>query len=221
MIVPAFSLGRTQHVVYALTQAVAEGLLPPMPIFVDSPLSVNVTEIFRRHPECYDAQARSFWQREGGIFGGGLVTYITGVDESKALNHFEPPCIIIASSGMCEAGRILHHLKNNVEDERNTVAIVGYMAQHTLGRRLVERHEEIKIFGRMYRLLARVEVLNGFSAHADANDFARCFRPIATNLKAAFAVHGENAQLEAMKDLLESAGCPRTEVPARGDRFEL
>ena len=129
--------------------------------------------------------------------------------------------MIIASAGMCEAGRILHHLKNNVENEANTVIVVGYMAQHTLGRRIVERREEIKIFGRMYKLLCRVEVLNGFSAHADADDFARCLGPIASDLRAAFVVHGEGAQLTAMADILQHAGCKTVHVPAPGQRFEL
>ena len=122
---------------------------------------------------------------------------------------------------MCEAGRILHHLKNNVEDERNTIVVVGYMARHTLGRRLVERREQIKIFGMMYKLMARVEVLNGFSAHADARDFERMFAPIAADLKAAFVVHGENSQLEAMKDLLSGVGCREVHVPSPGEKFGL
>ena len=221
VIIPAFSLGRTQHVVYSLSQAIAEGLTPPLPIYVDSPLSVNVSRIFRRHPECYDAEARDFWLEEGSVFGRGRVNYITEVEQSKALHGHSGPCVIIAASGMCEAGRILHHLKNNVQDERNTIVVVGYMAQHTLGRRILERNEEIKIFGRMYPLLARVEVLNGFSAHADADDFARLLGPLAPKLKGAFAVHGESAQLEAMRRLLRKAGCGNVEVPAPGERFRL
>ncbi len=221
VIIPAFAVGRTQTAVYYLCQALAEGSLKPLPIFVDSPLSVNATEVFRKHPECYDAEARDFWFSEGGIFGAGKITYITDVQESKRLNEIAEPCVIIASAGMCEAGRILHHLKNNVENEANTVIVIGFMAQHTLGRRIVERREEIKVFGRMYKLLCRVEVLNGFSAHADADDFARCFRPIARDLRAAFVVHGEGAQLTAMTDILTAAGCKTVHVPAPGDRFKL
>jgi metallo-beta-lactamase family protein len=149
------------------------------------------------------------------------VRYITDVEQSKALNGLDEPCVIIASSGMCEAGRILHHLKNNVENPANTVVIVGFQAQHTLGRRIVERREEIKIFGRLYRLLARVEVLNGFSAHADADEFARLLSPLARGLKAAFIVHGEGAQPVAMEQILRNAGCDKTFTPAPGDRFEL
>jgi metallo-beta-lactamase family protein len=221
VIIPAFSVGRTQHLVYALSQAIAEGLIEPLPIFVDSPLSVNATEVFKKHPECFDAEARDFWWHQGDIFGRNLVTYVTDVNASKALNSRDEPMVIIASQGMCEAGRILHHLKNNIENEKNTVVIVGFMAQHTLGRRIVERREEIKIFGQMYKLLCRVEVLNGFSAHADADDFARLFDPIAKGLKGAFVVHGEGSQPEAMKNILAAAGCNNIHVPQIGDRFTL
>ena len=221
VIIPAFSVGRTQNVVYYLSQAVAEGLMKPLPIFVDSPLSVNSTEVFKKHPECYDTEARDFWWNQGGLFGEGLVKYITDVNESKALNDRKEPMVIIASQGMCEAGRILHHLKNNIENEKNTIVIVGFQAQHTLGRRIVERREEVKIFGQMYRLLARVEVLNGFSAHADADEFARLLKPLARNLKGAFVVHGEGPQPQAMKDMLQSAGCKDVYIPMPGDRFKL
>jgi metallo-beta-lactamase family protein len=190
-------------------------------VYVDSPLSVNSTEIFKKHPECYDAEARDFWFHRGDIFGKGLVTYITDVASSKALNARKDPMVIIVSQGMCEAGRILHHLKNNVEDERNTIVIVGFQAQHTLGRRIVERREELKIYGQMYKLLARVEVLNGFSAHADADDFARLLKPLARHLRGAFVVHGEGPQPLAMKDMLQSAGCKDVHIPMPGDRFKL
>jgi len=221
VIIPAFSLGRTQHLVYVLTQAIAEGRMEPLPIYVDSPLSVNITQVFREHPECYDEEARDFWQSQGGVFGRDLITYITRVDESKALNEITDPCVIIASSGMCEFGRILHHLKRNIEDEKNTVVIVGFQAQHTLGRRIAERAEQVRIYGREYDLLARVEVLNGFSAHADMDDFAHLLAPLAPKLKAAFAVHGESAQLAAMKQALEAAGCREVHAPAKGERFKL
>ena len=221
VIIPAFSVGRTQHVVYFLLQAMAEGLLEPLPIYVDSPLSTRATDVFARHPECYDDEAKDFWRQQGDVFGRGLVNYITDVDQSKNLNNLDQPCVIISASGMCEAGRILHHLKNAVQDERNTVIIVGYQARYTLGRRIVERADSLKIFGRSYRLAARVEVLNGFSAHADADDFTKLLGPIAPKLKGAFVVHGEDGQLAAMKELLNNAGCSDVVVPQAGDRFEL
>ncbi len=221
VVIPAFSVGRTQTVVYYLAQAFAEGSLERLPIYVDSPLSVNATEVFKKHPECYDEEARDFWMQQGDIFGEGLVTYITDVANSKALNNVKQPCVIIASAGMCEAGRILHHLKNNVEDEKNTVIVVGFMAQNTLGRRIVERREELKIFGRLYALRCRVEVLNGFSAHADSQDFKKSFAPLARRLKGAFCVHGEGSQPDAMKEILQSAGCENVVIPKPGDRFNL
>ena len=221
VIIPAFSVGRTQHIVYFLSQAIDEGLLEPLPIYVDSPLSARTTEIFKRHPECYDEEARDFWREQGGIFGRGLVSHITEVSRSKALNRDDDPAVIISASGMCEAGRILHHLKNNVEDEKNTVVIVGFQAQHTLGRRIVERRRELKIFGRLYNLMARVEVLNGFSAHADVNDFQRLLGPIARKLKGAFVVHGENDQLRSMKKILTDLGCRKVHDPQPGKKFTL
>jgi metallo-beta-lactamase family protein len=221
VIMPSFSVGRTQHLVYWLSQSMADGKLEPLPIFVDSPLSTRVTRVFRDHPECYDEKARDFWHEEGDVFGRGRVTYITDVEKSKALNYLKEPCVIISASGMCEAGRILHHLKNNIEHPRNTVIIVGYQAQSTLGRRIVERRDELKIYGRLYKLRARVEVLNGFSAHADTDDFVRLFAPIAPKLKAAFAVHGEGDQIESMKNILRKAGCSNVLGPTSGQRFPL
>lgn len=221
VIIPAFSVGRTQTVTYYLAQAIHDGSLEPLPIFVDSPLSVNATEVFKKHHECYDREAEDFWHLKGDIFGRSRVTFITDVDHSKTLNEVNESCVIIASSGMCEAGRIKHHLKNNIEDEANTVVIVGFMAQHTLGRRIVERREELKIYGRMYKLLCRVEVLNGFSAHADSEDLTQCLGPLARKLKAGFCVHGEGPQPQAMKEILEAAGCQNVHIPAPQQRFEL
>jgi metallo-beta-lactamase family protein len=221
VIIPAFSVGRTQTITYYLQQAVARKMLEPLPVFVDSPLSAAATKVFRAHPECYDAEARDFWEEKGDVFGRGLVRYVADVEESKKLHLIEEPCVIIAASGMCEAGRILHHLKNNVEDPRNTVIVVGFMAPHTLGRRIVEREKEIKVFGEMYRLRAKVEILNGFSAHADVRDFKRLYGPLAPTLKAAFCVHGEGSQLEGMRSILTEAGCPEVIDPEPGFTFKL
>jgi len=222
VIIPAFSVGRTQTIIYYLIELFQEGRLKELPVFVDSPLSTNATAVFAKHPECYDAEAIRRWGREGDLFGREeLVKYITDVEDSKALNHRTDPCVIIAASGMCEAGRILHHLKNNVENDKNTVIIVGFMAQHTLGRRIVERREEIRIFGRMYKLLARVEILNGFSAHADVEEFRRLYRPIAPKLKRAFVVHGEETQPAAMRQLLEEMGCREVLIPSPGETVRL
>jgi metallo-beta-lactamase family protein len=222
VIIPAFSVGRTQTIIYYLIQLFLEQRLEEIPVFVDSPLSTAVTDVFGRHPECYDAEAIRTWGREGDLFGrSGPVRYITAVDDSKALNQMGEPAVILAASGMCEAGRILHHLKNHMTDEKNTICIVGFMAQHTLGRRLVERREEVRIFGRMYPLLARVEILNGFSAHADVTEFRRLYAPLAGKLKRAFVVHGEEKQPPAMAALLEELGCRDVVIPSPGDRFRI
>jgi metallo-beta-lactamase family protein len=221
VIIPAFSVGRTQVLTYYLQQAAAEGTLQHVPIFVDSPLSSNVTEVFRRHPECYDTEARAFWHEEGDVFGRGLVTYTSSVEESKRLNDLAGPAVIIASSGMCENGRILHHLKNNVEDDRNVVVMVGYQAEGTLGRRIVEGERSLRIFGRDYTRRCHVEVLEGFSAHADSADLARLVGPVARRARAAFIVHGEASQRAAMQKILEKAGCRSIHAPAPGEKFTL
>ena len=172
IIVPAFSVGRTQVFVYCLHELFNEGRLPRIPIFVDSPLSLNATEIFRRHPECYDAETREMLETSRDAFGFSGLHYVKSVEESKALNARPGPCVIISASGMCEAGRILHHLKNNIEDPANCVLVIGYMAENTLGRKIVERQNRVRIFGETYQLRAEVAILNVFSAHAGADDLA-------------------------------------------------
>jgi metallo-beta-lactamase family protein len=224
VIVPAFSVGRTQELVYALHRLIEARDLPDLPVFVDSPLSVNVTEIFRLHPECYDEELNQFIAESSSYdpFGFRRLTYIRSVEKSKELNFMREPAIIISASGMCEAGRILHHLKNNIEDPRNTVLIVGWQAPHTLGRRLVERQATVKIFGEEYTLRARVETINGFSAHADRTEllaYARRLGP--EGLTSAFVVHGEEASSLALADGLGSVGVQQAIVPHEGETFEL
>src|SRR5581483_714372 len=150
LIVPAFAVGRTQTVVYFLHQLARAGRLPAVPVFVDSPMAARATEVFRSHPECFDAEARQLLADHPELFGAGWVRYVESVHDSIALNDRPGPCVIIAASGMCEAGRVLHHLKHTIEDARNTVLIVGYQAEHTLGRRLVERRPEVRILGRSF-----------------------------------------------------------------------
>src|SRR5262249_4372494 len=149
-----------------------------LPTFVDSPMAVRATEVFRAHPECFDAHTLELLREHPDLFGERHVRYIERVDESIALNDRPGPCVIISASGMCEAGRILHHLKHNLEDRRNTVLIAGYQAEGTLGRRLVERRPEVRILGRTVRLQAEVVVLNGLSSHADHNDLLRALGPL-------------------------------------------
>jgi metallo-beta-lactamase family protein len=224
VIVPAFSVGRTQELVYALHRLTEARKIPDLPIFVDSPLSVNVTEIFRLHPECYDEEVNEFLAtaHRRDPFGFHRLTYVRSTERSKELNFLREPAVIISASGMCEAGRILHHLKNNVEDPRNTVLIVGWQAPHTLGRRLVERQATVKIFGEEYSLKAKVETINGFSAHADRNELLDYARQLgAKRLKSVFVVHGEEASSQALAYGLNNLGVAKTIVPQPGEEFEL
>jgi metallo-beta-lactamase family protein len=224
VIVPAFSVGRTQELVYALHRLTEARKIPDLPIFVDSPLSVNVTEIFRLHPECYDEEVNEFLAtaHRRDPFGFHRLTYVRSTERSKELNFLREPAIIISASGMCEAGRILHHLKNNVEDPRNTVLIVGWQAPHTLGRRLVEGQSTVKIFGEEYSLKAKVETINGFSAHADRNELLDYARQLgAKRLKSAFIVHGEEASSQALAYGLNNLGVAKAIVPQPGEEFEL
>jgi metallo-beta-lactamase family protein len=224
VIVPAFSVGRTQELVYALHRMTQAQQIPDLPIFVDSPLSVNVTEIFRLHPECYDKEVSEFLAASNhrDPFGFYRLTYIRSVEDSKELNHLQEPAIIISASGMCEAGRILHHLKNNVEDPRSTVLIVGWQAPHTLGKRLVERQPVVKIFGEKYSLKARVETINGFSAHADRNELLAYAGQLGPKrLRSAFVVHGEETSSLALAEGLQDLGLGQVFVPQPAEVFEL
>jgi len=224
VIVPAFAVGRTQELVYALHRLTEAKKIPELPVFVDSPLAVNVTEVFRLHPECYDEELRQFLAsgQERDAFGFHRLTYIRSVEDSKELNFLRQPAIIISASGMCEAGRILHHLKNNIEDPRNTVLIVGWQAPYTLGRRLVDREPMVKIFGEEYRLRARVETIDGFSAHADREELLGYSRQInSSRLKTVFVVHGEEPSSLALADGLSHLGMKNVIVPSEGEEHEL
>lgn len=221
VIVPAFSVGRTQVVVYELHRLIVGKKIPPLPIFVDSPLAVNATGVFRLHPELFDQEAREFLRATGDILGMESCTYIRDVEESKRLNTRRGPCVIISASGMCETGRIVHHLANSIESPKNTILIVGFQAVHTLGRRLVDREPHVFIFGKQMKLRAQVVVLNGFSGHADANELRSMLRPIAATCKTAFLVHGEMDQMTALKGTMMGDGFKQVETPAPGAEFVL
>lgn len=221
VIIPAFSVGRTQVVVYALHRLIVAGKIPALPIFVDSPLAVNATEVFRLHPELFDEEAREFLRATGDILGTESCTYIRDVEESKRLNTRKAPCVIISASGMCETGRIVHHLANNIESPKNTILIVGFQAQHTLGRRLVEKQPHVLIFGKQMKLRADVVVLNGFSGHADAKELRASLSPLAATCKTAFLVHGEMDQMTALRGTMLGDGFKQVEMPAPGSEFVL
>lgn len=221
LIVPAFSVGRTQTLVYYLHQQMVAGGLPRYPIFVDSPLAVNATEVFKMHPECYDAEARAFHKVTGDILGHSAVTYIRDVEESKALNQRRNPCTIISASGMCEAGRIRHHLKNHVGDARNTILVPGFQAEGTLGRRLVDGARQITLFHEVYPVRAEVMQIDGFSGHADQADLLRLLRPLASRVREAFLVHGEPDQSQALQAQMVSMGPWRVRCATRGMQATL
>ena len=223
IVIPAFSVGRTQEIVYSLGRLENARKLPNVPVFVDSPLAVGATEIFRLHPECYDKEVRKFMSqdRHPDPFGFKRLRYIRNVEDSKAINERKGPAIIISASGMCESGRIQHHLKHNVSDSRNAVLIVGWQAPHTLGRRLVERQEKVRIFGREYPLRARVESIHGYSAHADQKGLLDWAKPIAPGLRHAFIVHGDPDPAAALGDELGRMGVGQVAVPGRGDVFQV
>ncbi len=219
LIIPAFAVGRTQEVVYTLHELHQQGRIPALPIFVDSPLAMNVTDVFTRHPECYDEETRAFLAKTGDPFHFSSLRYIETAEESMRLNHLPGPAIIISASGMCEGGRVLHHLRNNIEDERNTILIIGFMAQHTLGRRLVERRPMVRIYGVERALYAQVKVMNAFSAHADRKDLSEYARAI-RGVRRIFLVHGEPDQQDPFAESLREDGF-HVDIPERGAVEEL
>jgi metallo-beta-lactamase family protein len=225
LIIPSFAVGRTQEIVYALHELIERAEISPIDIFVDSPLAVNATEVFRLHPELYDQETRTFLieTQSRDPFGFDSVTYIRDIEASKALNDRQEPAVIISASGMCEAGRILHHLKNNITDARNTILFVGYQAENTLGRKILEGWPAVPILGDEYPVKAKVMKINGYSAHADHNGLLNWLKIAQerSNLKKLFLVHGELAGSEALAQAAKEQGVAEVFVPARGEVFEL
>ncbi len=220
IIVPAFSVGRTQELVYAFNRLVLAGKIPNIPMYVDSPLSVNATSVFRLHAECFDSETHKFLIEEGDPFGFERLKYVATVQESKNLNTIPGSCVIISASGMCEAGRVLHHLKNSISDAKNTILFVGFQAENTLGRQILEGQKEVKIFGELHPVKAEIIKIEAFSAHGDKNDLLRILQNLPQPPKKAFIVHGEE---EAALSFAQEAGkyCLSVEVPHKDDVFEL
>jgi len=221
LIVPAFAVGRAQQLVLLLHRLTNQGAIPSLPVFVDSPLAVEATTIYRKHSDLYDEESRLMLENHGDPFGFGRLRYIREASESKALNDLRGPMVIISASGMCEAGRILHHLRNNVEDPRNTVLIVGFQAEHTLGRKLIEGQPEVPIFGDPVRVRAEVVAINELSGHADQGELMRWIKPTVKTLKKVFLVHGEPAQAEPLATMIREIYDVETVIPERGDSFVL
>lgn len=222
VIIPAFAVGRTQEIVHAMDQLWNAGTLPRIPVFVDSPLAVNATGVYLSHPECYDAELLDYMRRDDDPFGFERLSYVRDVERSKELNGMRVPMVIISASGMCEAGRILHHLKNNIEDSRNTVLIVGYCADHTLGKKIVDRLPEVRIFGETYNLRAEVVVMNSYSAHADEPGMLSFIGKLdQQRLRNIFLVHGAPERQDAMKESLHGAGYKHVTIPEHLESVQI
>lgn len=222
IIIPAFSVGRTQDLVLALHNIFESGKVNRLPVYVDSPLSVNATEVFRLHPECFDNETARYLVEKKDPFGFNKLHYISATEDSKKLNELNEPAIIISSSGMCEAGRIQHHLLNNIEDPNNIVLMVGYSAQHTLGRKIIDHEPEVKIFGDVYKLNAEVIVLDYFSAHADQKEILDyCNQFDKSRVQNLFLVHGEPEPQNTLKNKLSEIGFPNVTIPKKGDIFDF
>ncbi len=221
IIVPAFAVGRTQQLVLLLHELADQKRIPNIPIYVDSPLAVNVTQVHRDHPECFDEETRAFLEHGEDPFGFQRLQYIREAADSKKLNDLHGPFVVISASGMCEQGRILHHLRNGIEDPRNTVLIAGFQAADTLGRKLVEKWTEVLIFGEPVRVRAEISSLDELSGHADQNELMAWIKPLVPSLRRVFLVHGEPAQQQILAKLLKSAYGLDVEIAAPEQSFEI
>ena len=223
ILIPSFAIERTQELVYYFHLLADDGVIPEVPIFVDSPMATNATTIFQVHPECYSDEIKeAFIKHHKNPFGFNSLHFTTSVQESKALNDHKGPLIIISADGMCEAGRIQHHLIHNIQDPNTTIMTVGYMAENTLGRRIRNRESEVKIHGEWFKLKANVEEINAFSAHADYFEILEWLKELDTSrLKGIFLVHGEKKAQVFLKKYLEENGFPNVEIVKYGKTYEL
>lgn len=204
VIVPAFSVGRTQELVYNLNEMMQDGDVPKVPVYVDSPLAVNATQVFRNHPECFDEETRQFvLEARHPALDFNMLTYIKSVDESKALNERKEPMIILSASGMAETGRIVHHIRNNIGDPRNTICIVSWQAPYTMGRRLADREPQVNIFGEEYKVKAEIATIGGLSGHAGQDLLLKYALGVKDTVKQIFLVHGEEKQAMTLQGLLK------------------
>lgn len=220
LIIPAFAIDRTQELIYALDQLANEGLLPRLKVFIDSPLAIKATSIMRKHDDYFNPDILGYIEKDGDAFDFPNLFYVSDVEQSKAINNLKEPCVIISASGMAEAGRIKHHIKNNILDPDNTILIVGYCSPDSLGGALKRGDAEVKIFGETFAVNARVEVMDSFSAHADYTEliqFLKCQDPL--QVKTLFLVHGEYENQIAFKQRLETEGFRHIEIPDQGQDF--
>ena len=224
LLIPAFAVGRTQQLVYALHKLFLKRDIPKLPIYVDSPLATRVTDIFRLHPETYDSEIREFLLKDNhsNPFGFDTLRYTQSVEDSKELNFLREPAIIISASGMMEAGRILHHMRRRISDKKNTILVTGWQAPNTLGRRIVDGEETVKIFGEEFPLRAKVETLTGFSGHADRDGLLAWAGAMQKKPARTFVVHGEEDAATALAESLrQELGFPMVEIPEPHQAFEV
>lgn len=222
IIIPAFAVGRTQELVYHLNMMMFTKDVPPVPVFVDSPLAVNASQVFRKHPECFDDETRWFVQQaQHPALDFKLLTYVQSVEESKAINLRKDPVIIISASGMAETGRILHHLKNNIENPKNTICIVSWQAPNTLGRRLADREKMVRIFGEPYRVHAEIATIGGLSGHAGQDLLTRYAANVKNTVKKVFLVHGEAIPAAALTEKLKYQDMHEVYYPALHSSVEI
>ena len=214
IIIPSFALERTQLLVYFISELMKRKKIKKIPIYVDSPLAVNLTSVFRKDWEYFDDITKAAFQNNEDPLGYDNITYVRHVNQSKKLNSIKSPMIIISASGMCENGRILHHLKNNIDNPNNTILVVGYMANNTLGRRIVDKNKQVKIFGKLYDLRAEVVIINAFSSHADKDGLVDYVKKCREKLKQVFIVHGEEDQSNILRENLKKLNL-KVDVPAK------
>jgi len=222
LIIPAFSVDRTQEIIYALDKAENEGILPNIKVFVDSPLSIKATQVMRKHAECYREEFVEYVSRDSDPFGFKNLSYISDVEKSKALNNLAEPCIIISASGMAEAGRIKHHIMNNIENPKNTILMVGYATPESLAGKLKNGEKRVRIFGEEFNVKAEVKYLGYYSAHADYNEMINWLKcQNKKKIKEVFLVHGEAETQQSFKEKLEKTGYPKVYIPHTGEGITL
>jgi metallo-beta-lactamase family protein len=222
VIVPAFSVGRTQELVYNLNEMMTDGAVPSVPVFVDSPLAVNATQVFRNHPECFDDETRQFvMEARHPALDFKMLTYVKSVDESKSLNERKEPMIIISASGMAETGRIVHHIRNNIGDPKNTICIVSWQAPNTMGRRLADREPQVNIFGEVHKRKCDIATIGGLSGHAGQDLLLKYALGVKDTAKQIFLVHGEERQAMTLKGLLNERNLSQVHYPELHESVEL
>ncbi len=221
IIVPSFAVGRTQRILYCVHELMRAGRIPEFPIYVDSPMAVRATKVFRKHAECFDSEMKELIARGDDPLGFSRVQYVMEASESKKLNRRPGPMMIVSASGMCEAGRVLHHLKNNITRRKNAILIIGYQAEHTLGRRIAEGNRLVRIFGQQYPMKARVKVFNEFSAHADRDELLAFANGKKRPPRRTIVVHGSEDQAVAFGRSLTADGFANVSVPIDGETIQL